>query len=174
MKSWKFLLLLCSIAMFFCSWGNESAREGKEECPEAKWCKNNIIIVASLSKEQFTANEELNLKITFKNESTKDIYITLYPLLRRTFSYKVYDVETNNIVLQKNHDKMFLGDSSGSRKATPIPVGKSFEYKVNLYDLYDLPADKKYRMDIAGNFTYWGANTSQSFTIKNLNFSIKK
>ena len=174
MKPWKFLLLLCSIAMFFCSRGNESKGKGNKECPEAKWCKNKILIVASLSKPQFTANEELNLKITFKNGSKKNIYIILYPLLRRSFSFKIYDSKTSNIVLQKDYDQVFLGDVAGSRKATPIPAGKSFEYKINLSDLYVLPAEKKYRMDIAGNFTYWGTNASQSFTIKNLNFFIKK
>ncbi len=152
----------------------KKAEKASRQYPEAKWCENKILITAGLSKAQFTVDEELNLKITFKNESAKDIFLTLYPLPRRTFSYQVYDSETDEIVLQKDHDKTFLGDSSGSRRATPVPAGKSFEYKINLRDLYDLPANKKYHMDIAGNFTDWDTNASRSFIIRNLNFSVKE
>ena len=173
MKPWKFLLLICNCMIFFCScWGAEEITQ-EEEHPEAKWSKDKILIVASLPKAQFTAKEALNLKITFKNDSDKEIYLSLYPMLRRVFTYRIYDVKTNNIVLQIDHDKFFLGDSAGSRTTPAIGTGKSFEYKVDLRQLYDLPANREYRLDITGPYYVVRSDVKRPFTIKDLRFSIK-
>ncbi len=144
--------------------------EERGETPfRAEWKWDGVTVTAGMEKGSFAADAPLGFKVEYRNDSKRDILVTICNP-RRDFTFEMSDAATGAVILRNNHDVFFLGDSAGSRSGKLVRPGEKFSYGFDLRELYSLPTGGEYRFSVKGS--YRCGEEAVPFSVGNVTFSI--